>query len=200
MADPEFAVLSFGEAGDLIRDIVAKAEFISAVQTEQPDFFLISGGGNDLVAGGGLKNYLNKPGSNFEPHHLINHIAFARFKSRIASDYTNLFSIVLKIMPEIKILCHGYSYPVPNAGRWLGQSMIEMGITDIQLQTEIIRMIFDQLNDVIERTAASFPKSVHYIDVRNVVPSRGWFDELHPTNPFFGDVAAMFKDKMLELS
>ena len=200
MADPDFAILSFGEAGDLIRDMVAKAEFTSAVEAEQPSFFLISGGGNDLVAGGGLENYLNRPEASFEPRHLIDHVSFARFKARIASDYTNIFSIVLRIIPDIHILCHGYSYPVPNSGRWLGKPMEELGIVDRQLQTEIIRIIFNEINDVIERTAASFPQTVHYLDVKNVVPARGWFDELHPTNPFYGDVAAEFKNKILELS
>jgi hypothetical protein len=200
MAEPNFAILSFGEAGDLIRDIVAKSEFLSALKTEEPHFFLISGGGNDLVAGGGLKNYVKKPTSSFDPHQLIDRIAFNRFKSRIANDYTNLFSIVLKATPNIKILCHGYSYAIPNSGKWLGKPLEEIGIVDHQLQNEIVKIIFDELNDIIQRTAASFPESIHYLDLRGVVPERGWFDELHPTNPFYGDVASVFKDKILELS
>ena len=200
MAEPDFAILSFGEAGDLIRDMVAKAEFTSALEKEKPSFFLVSGGGNDFVAGGGIKNYLKKPESSFDPRQLIDHIEFARFKARLASNFTNLFSIVLRVIPTIHILCHGYSYPIPNSGRWLGEPMEELGIVDRQLQTEITRIFFDELNDVIERTAGSFPKTVHYLDVRNVVPARGWFDELHPTNPFYGDVAAVFKDKIHQLS
>ena len=199
MAEPDFAILSFGEAGDLIRDVVAKAEFTNAIQTEQPDFFLISGGGNDLLADEGIKKYLNEPKTSLEPHHLIDNIELARFKARLASDYTNLISIVLKVKPEINIICHGYSYPIPNSGRWLGKPMEEIGITDRQLQNEIMRIIFDDINESIERTAGSFPQTVHYLDLKNVVPARGWFDELHPTNPFFGDVAAVFKEKIFNL-
>lgn len=199
MAEPDLAVLSFGEAGDLIRDMVAKAEFLSAIETENPDFFLISGGGNDLVANGGLKNFLLEPTTSFDPRQLIDRIKLAQFKSRIASDFTNLFSIILRVKPDIKILCHGYSYPVPNAGRWLGKPMEALGIVDRQLQTEILRIIFDEMNDVIERAANSFPKNVFFLDLRNVVPARGWYDELHPTNPFYGDVAAQFRNKIREL-
>ncbi len=200
MDNPDFAIMSFGEAGDLIRDMVAKAEFTTALQKEEPSYFLVSGGGNDLVAGGGLKNYVKEATSSFDPVHLIDRIPFSRFKARLASDYTNLFSIVLRVQPEIKILCHGYSYPIPNSGRWLGKPLEELGINDRQLQIELTRIIFDEINTVIEQTASSFPQSVHYLDVKNVVPERGWFDELHPTNPFYGDVAAVFREHIKELS
>lgn len=104
-----FAILSFGEAGDLIRDMVAKSEFVSALSAEKPDFFLISGGGNDLLADGGIKNYVKKLDTSFDPKYLINRIEFSKFKARLGSDYTNLFSIVLQTQPDIKIICHSYS-------------------------------------------------------------------------------------------
>lgn len=195
----DFAILSFGEAGDLIRDIVAKSEFTSALSSEKPDFFLISGGGNDFVAGGGIKNYVNKPDSSFNPKQLIDRIEFSKFKARLASDYTNLFSIILHTSPDTKIICHGYSYPIPNNGPWLGEPLNELGIVDQQLQIELVRMLFDEINTTLKQTAASFPQSVHYLDIRNVVPARGWFDELHPTNPFYGDIASLFQAKIEEL-
>ena len=200
MREDEFAVLSFGGAGDLIRDMVAKAEFLGALKTEQPEFFIISGGGNDLVSGRGLKRLLKSPDSSFQPHQLIDRIALANFKAQIMQDYTSLFSTALRDVPELKILCHGYSYPVPNEGRWLGRPMSELGITDRQLQSELLRIIFDEVNDAIEDVAESFPGSAHYLDIRNVVPATGWYDELHPTNHYFGEVAGVFKEKILELS
>lgn len=200
MREDEFAVLSFGGAGDLIRDMVAKAEYLGALKTEQPDFFLISGGGNDLVSGGGLKRLLNASGASFQPHELINRIALATFKAQFMQDYTSLFSTALRDAPELKILCHGYSYPIPNSGHWLGQPMKELGITDRQLQTKILRIIFDEVNDAIADVADSFPGSAHYVDVRNVVPASGWYDELHPTNQYFGEVATVFKEKIKALT
>jgi len=195
----DFAILSFGEAGDLMRDMVAKSEFVSSLSSEQPDFFLISGGGNDLVAGGGITNYIKKPETSFDPKYLINRIEFSKFKMRLASDYTNLFSIILQTKPDIQIICHGYSYPVPNGGKWFGQPLNELGIKDEQLQAELIRLLFDEINQLLQQTAESFPTSVHFLDLRNVVPERGWYDELHPTNPFFGDIASVFQDKIESL-
>ena len=195
----KYAILSFGEAGDLIREMVAKSEFVSALSSEKPDFFLISGGLNDLVSGGGIKNYIYRPESSFDPKELINRIAFSKFKARLATDYTNLFSIILQTQPSVNILFHGYSYPVPSLGKWLGLEFNALGIIDEQLQMELIQILFDEINQELEQVAKSFPKSVHFLDIRNVVPERGWFDELHPTNPFFGDVASVFQDKIEQI-
>ena len=194
-----YAILSFGEAGDLIREMVAKSEFVSALSSEKPDFFLISGGLNDLVSGGGIKNYIHRPESSFDPKDLVNRIAFSKFKARLSTDYTNLFSIILQTQPHINILFHGYSYPVPSLGKWLGLEFNTLGIVDEQLQMELVQILFDEINQELEQVSKSFPKSVHFLDIRNVVPERGWFDELHPTNPFFGDVASVFQDKIEQI-
>lgn len=196
----DFAVLSFGEAGDLIANMVSKAEYAHELVTENPHFFLISGGGNDLVAGRGLQRYLiNSPAGN-DPRQYINHFAVADFKASIASHFTSLFRSIIDLKPDIQILCHGYSYPIPANGPWLGTPMAKLGITDAQTQEAIIRIIFDEVNEMLADTAAAFVGSVYFLDVRNVVPRDGWHDELHPTNRYYGAVAEVFRDKIDELS
>ena len=200
MDEETFAVLCFSDAGDLLKEMVAKAEFHEALVKETPQFFLISGGGNDLVAGAGLTRLLKRPGASFQASDLINHVELASFKSQIVSDFTRLFSNVLTQAPNIKILCHGYSYPVPNRGPWLGRPMEAMGIGDRQVQQEVIRIIFDEINAAIRNVADSFPNSAFYLDVKGVVPAHGWYDELHPHSRYYGAVAAVFKEKILKLS
>jgi V8-like Glu-specific endopeptidase len=200
MAEEDLAILCFSGAGDLLKDMVAKAEFNEALRTENPNFFLISGGGNDLVAGSGLKRLLRTPDASFQPFDLINWVELALFKAQIVRDYTQLFGDVLTQAPAINILCHGYSYPVPNRGRWLGGPMESVGIVDRQVQQEVIRIIFDEINAAIRNVAESFPKAAHYLDVKSVVPAHGWYDELHPISKYYGAVAAVFKEKILELS
>lgn len=200
MAEKDLAILCFSGAGDLLKDMVAKAEFNEALKTENPDFFLISGGGNDLVAGSGLKRLLRVPDASFQPFDLINWVELALFKAQIVRDYTQLFGDVLTQAPAVNILCHGYSYPVPNRGRWLGGPMESVGIVDRQVQQEVIRIIFDEINAAIRNVAESFPKAAHYLDVKSVVPAHGWYDELHPISKYYGAVAAVFKEKIAELN
>jgi V8-like Glu-specific endopeptidase len=192
----DLAILSFGEAGDRLRDIVAKTEFLTALHREKPAFFLLSAGANDLFGGEGIRRFLKEPESNYEPEKLIDRVRLAHFRQRIEGDLSQLIRIVLRTVPNIKIIYHGYSYPVPNAGPWLGKPMNELGIRDLALQRELVRMILDEFNGVSENAAGSFKENVTYIDVRDTIPAAGWFDECHPTSPYFGDIAQAFVDEM----
>lgn len=54
-----YAIYSLGSAGDHIADMIAKDEFTAAIRSEEPDVFLISGGGNDLVGDARLATMLH---------------------------------------------------------------------------------------------------------------------------------------------
>jgi len=200
MQEDSFAVMSFGGAGDLIKDMVADREWLTALREEKPDFFLISGGGNDLVEKDGIKRFLREPKNSTQLRRIIDQSALAEFKARLISHYTSFLTTILSASPDTQILCHGYSYPVPNDGQWLGRPMKEMGIIDKQIQSKLMEHIFDVLNDAIKGVVSSFPDSAHFVDVRDVVPINGWYDELHPTNQFYEDVAMAFKEKIMTLS
>ncbi len=49
MAKADLAIFSLGGAGHLLADMVAEGEIPEALSRERPEFFLISGGGNDLM-------------------------------------------------------------------------------------------------------------------------------------------------------
>ena len=191
----DLAVLCYSEAGDILTNMVARREFLSGIRNERPEFFLISGGGNDLVDGPGLRRFLlpyqngRNPGDYFRTE-------YQGFKAMIAAQYRSLFSSVLATAPSIKILCHGYSYPVPNNGKWLGKPMKSIGIKDPSLRKAIMDLIVDDINSAISRTASSFGSSVKYLDVRGVVPANGWYDEFHPTSSWFGEVAKVFSNEI----
>lgn len=195
MDEDEFAILSFGEAGHLIKNMVASAEFRDDLITEQPDLFLISGGGNDLVENQGVKRFLISSQSD-KPQAYINNKAVKDFEKSIKTHYQALFDMVIDDVPNIHIICHGYSYPVPRNGVWLGKPMTEFGITDEALQKGIIDLVFDKFNDAIKKVATEHSENVHYLDLKNVVPEDGWHDELHPNNESYRKVANIFKEKI----
>lgn len=188
----DLAVLSYGEAGDQLRDVLSKTEFLTALARDRHDVFLLSAGFNDLLGGEGVRRFLKTPTTSFEPEKLIERTAFEQFRHRLASDLDSLFRIVTRTSPDTRILFHGYSYPVPDAGPWLGQPMRAMGIPDLALQRELARLLLDGLNETYRTVAESYPKSVGFLDLRDDVPAYGWFDESHPSDTFFGDIAQKF--------
>ena len=190
MDEENLAVFSLGAAGDHVSAIVAKAEYLDAVEQESPDYFLISGGGNDLVGGGRLATVLHSFQQGRQPEDYLN-AQFVLFEAEIRRDYNRLLSTLTSRFPTLEVLCHGYDHIIPNNGRWLGKPMRLKGIHDESLQREIMRVIIDRLNDTLDEVAAIFP-NVTYLDLRGTISADGWHDELHPLNKGYGDVAKEF--------
>ena len=68
---PDLAVFSLGGAGHLLVDMIAEDEITGAIEAERPDFFLISGGGNDLVGDGRLATMLHPYSANRAPENYL---------------------------------------------------------------------------------------------------------------------------------
>ena len=194
----DYAVFSLGAAGDLLQRMADKAEFIGALRDKNAEILLLSGGGNDLVASGALALHLEEFDPGFAPEDYLLPSFQALLDSALV-QYTRMFETVRQRMPHVKILCHGYDYPVPNKDRWLGKPMESRGIKDRNLQKQIAKVMMDQFNRRLRRAAQAMPH-VTYIDCRRTVGDHRWHDGLHPTSEGYGDVANLFKREIAKIA
>jgi len=190
---PMFAVYSIGAAGDLLREMVARGEYLDAIAENQPEAFMLSGGGNDLV--GRLTEFVRRFASDLAPSDYISP-AFAGFRRELAHDFRCLFSQVAAEKPDLQTFCHSYAYVVPNKGRWLGRPLETLGIRDPMLQRQIMRELMDCMKMDIEGVAAEF-KNVTFLDLRRAVSDDGWHDELHPNGHYCAQVGKRFEAAIL---
>jgi hypothetical protein len=199
---PKFAVLSLGGAGHLLSDMIQEDEISPSIESENPAFFLISDGGNDLLGDGRLKTSLH-PFDNGDPGRLPEAYLNTTFQTRldkIKDLYHDLFRRLNSRHPNLKIIFHGYDYVFPNDQRWLGTPMKELGIEDKDLQRRIAKVLIDRLNATYQQVADSFHGIVHFINCRETNPDPvDWRNELHPTDKGFEKVAKLFLDKMDQL-
>lgn len=187
----DFAILSLGAAGDTMADMLGSAEYLRAIMQTNAAVLLFSAGGNDLVADGNLANHLRQYDSALPPaDHLLP--SFDALVSSIIQKYDRLFRQVAGQNPEIAVLCHGYDYAIPDKGRWLGKPMARRGIKKADVQRAIVEEMMDRFNGALSALADTVPQ-VTYVDNRGVVTESRWYDELHPTDAGYGDVAARFK-------
>jgi hypothetical protein len=189
----DVAVRCFSAAGDVLSNMVARPQFLEAIRTERPKYFLISGGGNDLVDGDGLRKLLNPFDPKLKPKNYLN-AEYTAFKARLLRLFKDIFNLIYNEDPTIHIICHGYSYAIPNSerGPWLGRPMEDIGITDRALQKQIMTLIVDDINTAVGKAAAAARKTgvtVSFVDNRELVPADGWHDEFHPNSEWFGKVA-----------
>ncbi len=194
----DYAIMSLGAAGDLLQRMASKKEYLSAIKEYNAEILLLSGGGNDLVAGGALAMHLEdfdpalKPADYLLP-------SFQALLDGALEQYELMFTQVRQSFPHVSILCHGYDYPVPNKDKWLGKPMESRGIKDKSLQKAIAASMMDQFNRRLRRLAKAMP-NVTYIDCREVVGDDRWHDGLHPTNEGYRDVAKKFQSEIKKLA
>ncbi|MBN1158750.1 MAG: SGNH/GDSL hydrolase family protein [Bacteroidales bacterium] len=239
----DYAIYSLAYGGDWLANILYQGEYVEGLPVHTPDVFLISGGGNDLVSKNRLTTMMINPFKDplTEPSH--DYAEFVRLKTSneeeaqkilkgkcyqtkefqslinvIRLQYELMFTNIFTKYPDLKIITHGYDFPVPDRslhlgfnplhwhqpimnrltcnGKWLYQSFMLKGITDPGLQQCILRtMIFD-FNEMLIRIAQkSGYDNVFHIDCRGICKSKNdWYDELHPQSRIFSQIAQKFQE------
>jgi lysophospholipase L1-like esterase len=202
-----YAIYCVSAAGDTLRNYLSNEKnngeyFLDALDEPQPSFFLISGGGNDIL-GSQFRGFLadNPDESSPEgenPKRFLKQTLFDELDT-LMDIYKKLFGFLQVHKPNLQVIVHGYDYPVKlNDAKkgWLGKYMIEKGINRPKDRQAIIHLIMDTFNQGISGVAKDFP-NVTYIDVRNTVRFNGvdqWYDEIHPNNDGFQQVAMKFME------
>ncbi len=187
----DYAIWSLGFGGDWLSNIMYEREYVRAIQENTPDFFLISGGGNDMVGKKRLATMLRY----YDPHRNVEDYLteeFGIFLDDMRYLYTRLFTNLTQQYPDMHIISHGYDYAIPDNEKWLGKPMKLRGISDRQLQYELIRLMLTRFNEVLEDVTSNFEK-VHKVESLGTVDPNGWYDELHPTSDCFKLVADKFQ-------
>ncbi len=193
-----YAVLDKSEAGDTLENMVRQGEYLAALEHTGGQLLLLSGGGNDMVAGGNLAAHVRP----FDPALKPAQYLLPSFGGVLDGAISNIEKIVRNVgraFPNAAVVCHGYDYVVPNDGKWLGKPMATRGITDRALQKAIAHEMVDRLNSRL-RTLAAQSARLTYVDCRGAVGDGRWHDELHPTNEGYGDVTARILTEVKRLT
>lgn len=197
-----YAIRSFAEAGDTLENYLKKKEYIAAIADEDAKYFLVSGGGNDVVGEefpGFLREAKDFDPDDKSPKRYLNETFTAQL-NKLDGLYTEMFQDLLTRFPDLHILVHCYDYVIPvdpatsNDMSWSGKHMVDKKIVP-QLERE--KLIVHILDGFAARLKAlsekpEFKGKVSFIDTRGLVKKGGWKDEIHPHDEGFELVAAKF--------
>jgi hypothetical protein len=192
-----FAIYSLGYGGDWLSNIYIEQEYLKAIREKQPKVFLMSGGGNDLAGKRRLSALVHGYSPELSPEQYLNEESQLFFDD-IKMLYKKIIDNVINVSPDIKIICHGYDYAIPQNQKWLGKPLHDRGIIDPNLQAEIIKVLMNKFNEIQIEVIANYD-NVYHVDLRNtVIESTGWHDELHPKNDYFERIAEKIENKIFE--
>lgn len=209
-----FNIYCRSAAGDEMQDYLQTGDFIDAIDRiearlgpKKVGFFLISGGGNDIL-GAQFKDFLIAYGKAPEKaegedcKRFLNQRFFEKL-DEIMGLYEMTFQHLQAVRPELKVLTHGYDYVIPKGPEepgmsWLGKPMTEQGILRPGDRRGITNYLIDEFNKRLMAVAARFPQVAH-IDARGAVHDYQWADEIHPNSEGFQNVARRYMKAIDEL-
>jgi len=188
----DYAIYSLGGAGDLVSEMLDQDEIADAVERENPDLLFLSGGGNDLLGDGRIKTAVHPFKAGRAAKDYPNQ-GFSDRLGEVIETYRKLIDNTLAQKPDLKIVCHGYDYALPNKGRWLGKPMESLGIKDKKLQAGIVREMIARFNIALTALASDYPGRLFRVDCLEAVDPGEWHDELHPSDTGYAAVAKRFR-------
>jgi lysophospholipase L1-like esterase len=189
--------------GDTLDEILFLGEFWPFIDAGC-DLLLFSAGGNDVLGGGQLAEFLNL----FDVGHTKPSDASYYVKPNF---FQNLNRIVSRleaglILPMVgrrankKIIMHGYDYVIPQPnGPWLGGPMEYQGLDptfNAALCRAIIRLMIDAYNAKLKALASKYSHAFVHLDLRGTVGPREWYDELHAKEVAAKKIARKFAAKI----
>ncbi len=164
--------------------------------------FLVSGGGNDILADIAANLLPRKP-ADTNPATVAKYIKpeFDTRVKKLIAYYETIHADVKKdpkIKKEVIIYLHGYGncFPLPG-GEYLGVPLKALGFDPVKLPV-MARAVVAELVDRFNVALASFASTharIVYVVMRPALPDPGdWnWDEIHPSKQGAGKVAAQFR-------
>jgi lysophospholipase L1-like esterase len=219
-----YNIYSRGAAGDEMRNYLMSGEYLDAFTDLQsvvaevaseigeppkaPAFFLISGGGNDIL-GEQFKDFLlpykdvSKAAPGKKPERFLNQRLRDELDA-IMALYRQVFQRLRVEQPEVLILTHGYDYVIPKGVdeegmSWLGKPMTAQDITAPEDRQAIVSYLIDTFNERLMAVGADFEQVTH-VDLRGAVKPYQWADEIHPDQEGYQNIALRYSaviDQML---
>ncbi|WP_373511737.1 SGNH/GDSL hydrolase family protein, partial [Persicitalea sp.] len=200
-----YAIRSFAEAGDTLENYLKTKDkqYLNAIGEEDAKFFLVSGGGNDVL-GDQFQHFLREvpDADDYTPRKYLNQKMFEQL-DKLDALYIQMFDELLARYPDLHILLHCYDYLIPvdtnipgnkKKSSWTGKHMVGKGIAPQKERETLIRYIVDEFAGRLTALTqkAEYQDRVTFVDTRGLVPRTLWFDEIHPNNAGYQIVADKF--------
>ena len=185
--------------GDTFKQILIEKDYRQPIQSGIFDFFIFSGGGNDVLGGGALVELLrwrSEGGGSSDPVKYLFAPLLKQTLDGLRDGYMDIADDVrMKSSGKTRMLVHGYDYPIPRSGgAWIGKPFQARGYdlrVDKQLITGILKYLVDQFYSMLD-TVQRRRRNVSVVNLRNICAGR-WNDELHPKAAASRDLADKFR-------
>lgn len=182
----DYALKTLASAGDVLSRMTADRDYAPHIAAVKPHFFMVSGGGNDLLGEGpGGERNIKRMLIDFDPDAADWITPEGRETIReLVGHFQTILVDLLSLGFNGRMVVHGYDYASPpSRGPWLSEPLEQKGYLSDETQLAAIVQLVDAFRDAITAWARPHGARVMQVDCAGV-NGRGslwWFDEIHPT-------------------
>jgi hypothetical protein len=191
-SDRLVTVRNIAHWGDTLSQMLVRKEYLDEIPRFNPDWFIFSGGGDDL------QNLLaiGKLFQVYDPNRPIEQClsqAGYDLLVQIAEGYRTLLNQIAVKAPNLRTICYGYDFPRPTykEGRYIGHYLARAGYPK-KTWDSVVKVLIDKLTASIKPVVESFPNS-QFLDCRGVTAPLPFFDDMHPDKDGFIALALQFE-------
>lgn len=186
--------------GDELGNMVKDKQYLQKLGGGNFRHFLVSGGGNDILADI-ASNLLPRKNGDTNPATVAKYVVPAfddRIKRLIKLYKTIRSEVTAQVNVEVIMYVHGYANALPIAGgEYLGGPLKGLNFDPVKVPAmaqAIVRELVDRFNVALSAFAATHARVV-YTDMRPfLTDASDWnWDEIHPSKTGAAKVAAQFR-------
>ena len=182
--------------GRKLKTMVQLKRYLDPLRAFEARAFLLSGGGNDLIQWelnpAGVSSIFRDGHGSTRADDYVNTSKLSEAITQIGELLLQLVEDVRGAQPDLPIVTHFYDVIEPRPysfprGTWVNPQLDQLGAPRKQdLRNDIAALV---INGAADRYAVICAKSgVRFVDARGIV-KHGWYDEIHPQDRPFHEIA-----------
>lgn len=160
-----------------------KKQYLTGIRTENPDFFLFSGGGNDILK----LDYLSCLIKAYDPKKKLNDHFNNNLLLQTVNQLTNYLKEIIigcqEQSEDLIIIYHAYDFPrLMQDSKYYNFIVKEQGHS-VESAENFIKLILLTINEKYEELKNDMNDNVIFLKCLNVIGREDdmWHDEIHPS-------------------
>lgn len=199
----KYPLRSLAAAGDELQNYKKEGQLLKEVEKLKPKYVLISGGGNDIIGPAIVEILKNGLPPGLSAKEYLNEAYNTKMKN-LDALYHYFFNELDKFGFVKQVFVHGYDFVLPDHDEktikngWVNRYLIEKGIKNSADRKVVIDFLINEFNTLLE-TVTKQHKIATYLNMRTLIGTKEWFDEIHPNDVGFAKVGNKFIEAINQL-
>jgi len=202
--DLKIKILNLAAPGDEVREMLSLKQRKLLIRelkkgpTEKQkfDFFLFSGGGNDLLGSDRFHKWLHPYRKWMKPKDILNWKTLEKAFDLLEFGYKEIINIRDVYSPKTRLLLHSYDFAIPNGrgvcgkGPWLKPGL-DMRAVPVKMHKKVVKLFLQNFDSLLDRIAEQ-NKRVNIVQTQGTLNDDDWANEIHPKNRGFRKISNLF--------